>query len=130
MIVELTSGVLATLHEDARRAAPEECCGLLLGRGQRIDEVRAAANLAENRHVHFEIDPVVLLAAHKEARAGGPEVMGYYHSHPTGICVPSATDRQHSTGDSRIWAIIAESEVAFWRDNANGFEALPFRIVE
>lgn len=130
MIVELTSGVLATLHEDARRAAPEECCGLLLGRGQRIDEVRAAANLAENRHVHFEIDPVVLLAAHKEARAGGPEVMGYYHSHPTRICVPSATDRQHSTGDSRIWAIIAESEVAFWRDNANGFEALPFRIVE
>ncbi|MEE4451233.1 M67 family metallopeptidase [Novosphingobium resinovorum] len=130
MIVELTSGVLATLHEEARRAAPEECCGLLFGRGGWIDEVRAAANVAENRRVHFEIDPGALLAAHKAARAGGPQVIGYYHSHPTGICVPSATDRQHSTGDSRIWAIIAESEVAFWRDNANGFEALPFRIVE
>lgn len=129
MIVELTRDVLALLQEESRRAAPEECCGLLLGQGNGIEAARPAANRAENRRTHFEIDPVALLAAHKAARAGGPQVVGYYHSHPTGICVPSATDQEHSTGDSRIWAIISDSEVAFWRDNANGFAALPFRLV-
>ncbi|PNU02976.1 M67 family metallopeptidase [Novosphingobium guangzhouense] len=129
MIVEVTSGVLATLNEEARKAAAEECCGLLLGRGARIEQAVPAANVAADRTVHFEIDPRSLLSAFKAARAGGPEVIGYYHSHPTGICVPSKTDKDHSTGDSRIWAIISESEVAFWRDNANGFVAQPFRVV-
>jgi desampylase len=130
MILEVTSGVLAQLHAEALRAAPEECCGLLLGRAGRIEEVRRARNVATNRHIRFEIDPVALLAAHKAERAGGPRLIGYYHSHPNGACMPSATDREHSTGDSRIWAIIAQSEVAFWQDRPNGFGALPFRVVE
>jgi len=134
MIVEVTRGVLATLEHEARRAAPEECCGLLLGRKngafERIEVAQAAVNVAQNRRIHFEIDPVALLVAHKAEREGGARVIGYYHSHPTGISVPSATDQEHSTGDSRIWAIISESEVAFWRDNANGFAAQPFRVVE
>ena len=32
MDLQVTSGVIATLLEEAARAAPEECCGLLLGR--------------------------------------------------------------------------------------------------
>jgi proteasome lid subunit RPN8/RPN11 len=130
MIVEVTSAVLATLREEARRAAPEECCGLLLGAGNRIESASPAANVAENRRIHFEIDPLALLAAHKAARRGGPQVLGYYHSHPTGHPVPSATDCEHSTGDSRVWAIISDSEVAFWRDNANGFAPLDLRVVD
>lgn len=134
MIVEVTRGVMATLEEEARRTMPEECCGLLLGRKgdafERIEAVQPAVNVAQNRRIHFEVDPVALLAAHKAERRGGARVVGYYHSHPTGISVPSATDQEHSTGDSRICAIISASEVAFWRDNANGFAALQFRIVE
>lgn len=138
MEVEVTSGVLTTLYEHAAKAAPEECCGLLLGpetgpeesRGERIATARPATNLADDRQVRFEIDPLALLAAHKAARAGGPRVLGYYHSHPRGHPVPSATDRAHSTGDLRIWAIIADSEVAFWRDSGNGFVPLAFRVVD
>ncbi|WP_379487017.1 M67 family metallopeptidase [Novosphingobium soli] len=125
----MTSGVLATLLEEARAAGVEECCGLLLGREGRIAIARPAANVAQDRRVRFEIDPLALLAAHKAARAGGPQVLGYYHSHPKGCPVPSATDREHSTGDSRIWAIIAAGEVAFWHDNANGFAPLHLRVV-
>ncbi|KQM18732.1 Mov34/MPN/PAD-1 family protein [Novosphingobium sp. Leaf2] len=128
MIIEVTSGALATLHREAARAAPEECCGLLLGSGARIETVDATANVAADRRVRFEIDPLALLAAHKAARNGGPQVLGYYHSHPKGHPVPSATDCEHSTGDSRVWAIIADGEVAFWRDSANGFALLDFRV--
>ncbi len=121
------------LHSQAALAAPEECCGLLLGvrgeGGERIEAIRPAANLAATPRVRFEIDPMVLFAAHKAARAGGPQIVGYYHSHPTGKPAPSVTDCEHSTGDCRIWAIVAEGVVAFWRDRAEGFEPVRCREV-
>lgn len=121
MEVEVTRTVLATLLEEARKAFPEECCGLLLGQSSRIEMAVPTVNCAANRLIHFEIDPAALLAAHKAARTGGPLVLGYYHSHPTGKAEPSVTDREHSTGDSRIWAIATQTEVAFWRDQADCF---------
>ncbi|MCJ2187938.1 M67 family metallopeptidase [Novosphingobium beihaiensis] len=134
MDIEVTSGVLVTLQAEADRAAPEECCGLLLGRGEpgregRIAQAVPAANVSDEPSLRFEIDPAALLSAHKAARAGGPQVLGYYHSHPVGHPVPSATDCEHSTGDLRIWAIIAGGRVAFWRDSGNGFRELTFRMV-
>lgn len=128
MIVEVTSGVLGRLREEAARAAPRECCGVLLGHGARIESVMPAANVAERPDIRFEIDPAVLLAAHKAARAGEAEIIGYYHSHPTGHPAPSATDCEHASGDRRIWAIIAGEEVAFWRDTERGFEGVGFRV--
>lgn len=124
MEIEVTSGVKATLLAESTRAAPEECCGLLLGQGGRITEARPADNVAEDRLTRFEIDPMALLAAHKAARAGGPQLLGYYHSHPEGHPVPSATDCDHASGDARLWAIVAGGRVAFWRDGESGFEAV------
>lgn len=129
MVVEVTSGVLATLRAEADRATPEECCGLLLGSDSRIDGALPAANVSDEPRRRFEIDPLALLAAHKAARAGGPQVLGYYHSHPVGHPVPSAVDCEHSTGDLRIWAIIADGQVAFWRDSGKGFSPLTCRTV-
>ncbi|RZK02358.1 MAG: M67 family peptidase [Novosphingobium sp.] len=124
MVLLVTSDVIATLVAEAARAAPEECCGLLLGREGRIEGAIPAANVAADRQRHFEIDPAALFAAHRAARAGGPELIGYFHSHPSGHPVPSATDCEHASGDDRAWAIVAEGTVAFWRDGAEGFEPL------
>lgn len=130
MAVEVTSGVIATLLEEAARAAPRECCGILMGANGRIDEARAAANVHPEPLLRFEIDPAALIAAHRAARAGGREVLGYYHSHPAGHPVPSATDCEHSSGDNRAWAIVAGGEVRFWRDGPGGFEALSYNVVD
>ncbi len=124
MVVAVTRGVLARLREEAARAAPRECCGVLLGRDEMIDEAQPATNIAVHPEIRFEIDPAVLLAVHKAAREGGPSVLGYYHSHPVGHPVPSATDCEHASGDRRIWAIIANEEIAFWRDCEEGFSPL------
>lgn len=129
MVIEVTSGVLETLHREFLTSGQEECCGLLLGHGGRIGTALPAANVAPDRRRHFEIDPLALIAAYKAARAGGPQVLGYYHSHPQGAAAPSATDREHSTGDCRVWAIIAADTVAFWRDTGNGFCELTPLIV-
>ncbi|MCB2075842.1 MAG: M67 family metallopeptidase [Novosphingobium sp.] len=130
MDLQVTSGVIATLLEEAARAAPEECCGLLLGRDGVVTQARPAANVAQDRATRFEIDPMALFAAHKEARAGGPELLGYYHSHPDGHPVPSATDCDHASGDARTWAIIAGGEVKFWRDGKEGFEEMEATLID
>jgi proteasome lid subunit RPN8/RPN11 len=130
MDLEVTSGAIATLLEEATLAAPHECCGLLLGQGQRIDRAVPAANLHSDPSRHFEIDPAVLIPALRAERQGGARVIGYYHSHPNGLARPSAEDRACASGDGRIWAIVAAGAVTWWRDDKEGFEALSLRLVE
>ncbi len=128
--IKVTSGAIATVLEEAARAAPAEACGLLLGQGGIIAEARPAANIAADPLRHFEIDPAALFAAHRAERVGGAQLLGYYHSHPNGHPLPSATDCDHASGDNRIWAIAAGGAVTFWRDGKSTFEALSYDLVE
>lgn len=130
MEIIVTREIVATLLARAAHAAPSECCGLLLGRAGRIDEARPAANISPEPLLRFEIDPAALFAAHRQARAGGPALLGYYHSHPAGHPRPSAIDCEHASGDGRVWAIVAAGQVTFWRDGAEGFEPLSHRVVD
>ncbi len=130
MVVELTSGVTATLLEEAARAHPRECCGMLLGLGlgARVERAEPAANVHPEPLRQFEIDPAALIAAHRAARSGGLHVLGYYHSHPNGRAQPSPADQAQASGDGRIWAIVAAGAVTWWRDQPGGFEPLPTRV--
>lgn len=130
MALEVTSGAMATVVEEAAKAAPDEACGLLLGRGGRVETAMPTANVHPDPRTHFEIDPMALIAAHRAARAGGPEVIGYFHSHPTGHPSPSAVDCEHSSGDGRAWAIAAGGEVTFWRDTPGGFAPLSYVVLD
>lgn len=85
----------------AVRTYPEECCGFLLGEDRggttRVDRVVPAANeRQDSRHNRFVMSPETVLAAHKEARAAGLSVVGYYHSHPDHPAEPSEFDREHA----------------------------------
>ncbi len=117
----------AILHA-AQEAHPNEACGLLLGQAALIDTALPSANVHPQPLRHFEIDPAALIAAHKAARAGGVQVLGYFHSHPNGLARPSATDAASASGDGRIWAIAANGEVSLWRDAPSGFEALSYAV--
>lgn len=120
---------LDTLLAEAAGAHPNECCGVLLGQGGRIDRVVPAANVHLEPARRFEIDPQALVDAHRAARAGGPEVVGYYHSHPAGPAEPSATDRAQASGDGHVWAIVGGDDVAFWRDDPEGFCELSYSVL-
>lgn len=128
MDISVTRSVLRAILAEAARAAPEEACGLLLGRGGRVRETRPTANCATDRLRHFEIEPQALIDAHRAARAGGPQVVGYYHSHPAGAAEPSVTDRALAGHDGRVWAIAAKGAVTFWRDEEAGFVPLSYAI--
>jgi desampylase len=128
MELVVTSGTMATLREEARLAHPRECCGLLLGKGNRVALAQSAANVHPEPTSHFEIDPKALISAHRAARAGGLELLGYYHSHPNGRAEPSASDQAAASGDGRVWAIVAGGGVSWWRDQPGSFVALPSRV--
>jgi proteasome lid subunit RPN8/RPN11 len=95
-------------------AEDREVCGLLLGELGCIKEIRPALNVAADPARHFELDPATLLAAHKAARAGGPTILGHYHSHPSGLAEPSATDAASAAPDGSLWLIIGRCEARLW----------------
>ncbi|SCW49858.1 Proteasome lid subunit RPN8/RPN11, contains Jab1/MPN metalloenzyme (JAMM) motif [Sphingobium faniae] len=92
----------------------DEICGLLLGGEGRIEAIRPAANVAPDPARHFELDPALLIAAHRAARAGGPRIVGHYHSHPGGEAVPSATDAAYARPDGSLWLIVAGDVARIW----------------
>lgn len=93
----------------ARRDAPNEACGLLLGAAGRIETALPAANVAANPADEFEIDPELLLRCHRAARSGGPELLGWYHSHPNGRAQPSAADAVRAIEDGKVWLIATDA---------------------
>ena len=112
----------AAIDEISRAAAlsPDaEICGLLLGEGASVIEVRACANVAANARESFEIDPAALIAAHRAARSGGPAPIGHYHSHPRGPATPSARDAEAAEPGS-YWLIAGAGEVRGWRARGDG----------
>ena len=115
----------------AAAAHPEECCGVLVGHHDQVTGVIAAENTHPSPTTHFAIDDRALIDAHRAARTGGPQVLGYYHSHPNGRAEPSAEDQRMASGDGSIWAIAARQPagnyaVSFWQDDKGAFSPLPY----
>lgn len=121
--------VCETILTAARAAHPLEACGLLFGWAGRITVARQTANVHPTPETHFEIDPQALIDAHRAERDGGLDLLGYFHSHPTGDPHPSATDRASAAGDRRVWAIAAGDKLTFWRDDPARFSVLSYEVI-
>lgn len=109
---------------------PLEACGLLFGTDIAITAHQPTTNVHPTPETHFEIDPQALIDAHRAIREGGRNLVGYYHSHPSGPSEPSATDRALAGRDGMIWAIVGTGRVALWRAGGDGLQPLPYRVVE
>ena len=110
---------LETIGRHAAASYPEECCGFLIGRenGEEttlVERVVSAGNeRQDSRHNRYLIHPETVLAAHKEARALGLDVMGYYHSHPDHPARPSEFDREHAwPGLSYVIVSVEQGKIA------------------
>lgn len=130
MELQVTREVIELLRDEAHRAHSRECCGILLGHGSTVSAALPARNVHSTPQTHFEIDPQALVDAHRAARSGGPQVVGYYHSHPEGAPAPSPTDRAEAAHDGAIWAIIAGNAIGWWHDAPDGFAELPYAAID
>ena len=125
-VVRLARAARESVIAHARQAAPAECCGLLIGRDQRIEEARAARSIAD-RPTRYRIDPQDHFDALREARQRGAGVVGFYHSHPSSAAVPSETDRAEATYEHHLYLIVGiaaeEAEVRLFAwENGNFHE--------
>jgi proteasome lid subunit RPN8/RPN11 len=71
--------------------APLEACGLLAGKQDTVEAVLKVRN-AEQSPVRFRMDPQEQFNAFEWIEANGLELIGIYHSHPSGPETASATD--------------------------------------
>ncbi|MGA8224566.1 MAG: M67 family metallopeptidase [Candidatus Acidiferrales bacterium] len=91
-MIRIQSGLPEQLLVHAQRNVNEECCGLLAGSGGEITHAFPATNAAADTASAYEIAPEELFHLMREIRAAGLELLGIYHSHPTGENKPSQRD--------------------------------------
>ncbi|MPZ18591.1 MAG: hypothetical protein GEV06_11860 [Luteitalea sp.] len=102
--VSVARQVIERITEHARAEWPNECCGLILGTDERIDEAVPARNLQASSS-RFLVDPADHLAAVRRARATGRRVVGAYHSHPNTPPVPSPRDLEEASYTEFVYLI-------------------------
>jgi proteasome lid subunit RPN8/RPN11 len=104
--VKIRKDVLEKIVAHAVEDLPNECCGLLIGTADMVEDVSRARNTKRSR-TRFQVEPADHFAAIRRARAGGFEIIGAYHSHPSGPSGPSDTDRVRLTDPSMFHVIVS-----------------------
>jgi proteasome lid subunit RPN8/RPN11 len=120
MALRVAAGLLDTLVRTAAGMPDREICGLLFGADDRIEYAQPAENIADHPQDTFEIDPRALFAALRAERAGGPRLIGHYHSHPNGRAEPSPRDLA-AAEPGKYWLIIGGSTARLWLAGPSGF---------
>ena len=85
------------LRAHGEETYPHECCGILLGKSD-SDNItvatllRAGNTCTDSAHNRYNIAPQELIAAQRQARKSGLDIVGFYHSHPDHPAQWSPTD--------------------------------------
>jgi proteasome lid subunit RPN8/RPN11 len=147
--IAIHRGVLDAIVAHARDEAPNECCGLLVGRDDAHPDTNAAppavpdhsspvrvadhvrcTNL-EASPVRYRLDPAEHFAAIRRLRGTSDRIVGAYHSHPRSPAVPSATDLDEAFYPEFVWLIVSLAgtvpDVRAYRIAEGNF--VPLRIV-
>jgi proteasome lid subunit RPN8/RPN11 len=124
---------LRTIIDHARDAAPDECCGLLLGRKDEIVEAIRARNIAADPATRFVIDPTDHFGAIRTARARSLQIVGFYHSHPRSAPAPSLRDLAEFDYPDHLYVIVSvrttPAEVGLFRFASGTFQPVSFVTV-
>ena len=85
------------LRAHGEETYPHECCGIMLGKtsdeGLQVAAlIRAGNTRTDSAHNRYNIAPIELVKAQREARTQGFDIVGFYHSHPDHPAQWSQTD--------------------------------------
>lgn len=127
--LSIARAVVEAIERHGRETYPHECCGALLGTGDRVGEVVPLPNTTEEGpRRRFLVRPSDYRLAERRASEAGAELLGFYHSHPDHPARPSQYDLDHawptfayiivSVANGRA----ADMTVWFLRDDRSTFE--------
>lgn len=95
-MLRLTAKHVQTLNRYAEEEYPYECCGILVGKQNKlikiVSNIFSTKNSESRQQNRYEINPEQHLEIHKKVRDLKKEIIGYYHSHPEAIPNPSSID--------------------------------------
>lgn len=129
--LEIAPPVARGVLDHALEAAPDECCGILLGPApQHAAELMRSENVHENPRTEYEIAPEILFEAVERTEKEDLEVVGFYHSHPRGAAAFSKTDRARGSWEGTAYLLVSLAPLAFRAGRWTGrdFEALPVHV--
>ena len=93
----LEAGVAAAIRRHGEETFPHECCGALIGTGDRVMSAVALPNTTEEGpRRRFLVRPSDYRMAEQRASELGGELLGFYHSHPDHPARPSQFDLDHA----------------------------------
>ena len=130
-MIEISRAAYDEIVYHAYEGDDEEVCGVLAGEyGEETSRVLAthrAENVAETPQIRYRIDPEEQFEIVEAIEDAGREIVGFYHSHPTGGTTPSETDAARATWPDRSYVICALDGYPFvgswrWQGDENGFE--------
>jgi len=107
--VTFPRAVRAAIGLHARREAPRECCGFLLGAGRRVQFALPVPNVDSRPKVRYRIDDRQHIEVRQWLRRLAPplEIVGVYHSHPSGPARPSPSDLAEAHYPDWVFAIVS-----------------------
>ena len=97
--ITIPSAQVAEMIAHALETDPEECCGILFGRGTVVTRSRRVRNVHESRARRYTMAPLELINAEREADRRGEEFVAFYHSHPSSQPYPSERDVKQAFHD-------------------------------
>ena len=119
MSLRLPQSLYDELRAHGEETYPHECCGILLGRaaGDELEVrqiLRAGNTRTDSAHNRYNIAPQELIAAQREGRKQGLDIVGFYHSHPDHPAQWSATDfaEAHWFGCSYVITAVEKGRAA------------------
>lgn len=106
-----------SMVEQAGEVPEEEACGILIGvwrpgRDPVVGAVLRARNVAEDRTHAFVIDPAALARGAEIAEMGEWEILGSWHSHPSGGLSLSDGDVSGVPVDRWLEVVVARRKIA------------------
>ena len=107
--------------DHVQECLPEEACGLLAGGDGLVSEVLPVENIAHSR-VRYRMEPQAQVSGLLGIEEQGLQLLGIYHSHPSGPETPSVTDRAE--------VYDPEALVLVWCFGSRGWQVRAFDLGE
>ena len=132
-MIEFTRTTYDDIVYHAYEGGEAEICGVLAGthgtdgESSLVTKTYQAENVAETPEIRYLIGPEEQFELIEAVEDDELDLVGFYHSHPTGPTEPSETDTARATWPKHSYVICALDGYPFvgswrWEGDENGFE--------
>lgn len=106
-LLRLPRRIVNDLLDHARACPGQEVCGLISARDGATLRAIPVANAAPHPEYRYAMDPAALIAALREMRKAGEELLAIYHSHPASPAAPSTIDIAEAGYPDAVYLIVS-----------------------